>query len=69
MNIEKLSIKQIKDLMVKECNDELLTAIKNDARKGVQSIYKSYQREMKRNVSEWLIYILLKMDVELMVIN
>lgn len=28
MNIEKLSIKQIKDLMVKECNDELLTAIK-----------------------------------------
>lgn len=47
MNIEKLSIKQIKDLMVKECNDELLTAIKNDARKGVQSIYKSYQREMK----------------------
>ena len=46
MNIEKLSIKQIKDLMVKECNDELLTAIKNDARKGVQSIYKSYQREM-----------------------
>ena len=47
MNIEKLSIKQIKDLMVKECNEELLTAIKNDARKGVQSIYKSYQREMK----------------------
>lgn len=47
MNIEKLSIKQIKDLMVKECNDELLTAIKNDARKGVQSIYISYQREMK----------------------
>ena len=33
--------------MVKECNEELLTAIKNDARKGVQSIYKSYQREMK----------------------
>lgn len=28
MNIEKLSIKQIKDLMVKECNEELLTAIK-----------------------------------------
>ena len=24
-----------------------MTAIKNDARKGVQSIYKSYQREMK----------------------
>lgn len=47
MNIEKLSIKQIKDLMVKDCNDELLTAIKNDARKGVQSIYISYQREMK----------------------
>lgn len=47
MNIEKLSIKQIKDLMVKECNEELLTAIKNDTRKGVQSIYKSYQREMK----------------------
>lgn len=49
MNIEKLSIKQIKDLMVKECNEELLTAIKNDARKGVQSIYKSYQREMKEH--------------------
>lgn len=47
MNIEKLSIKQIKDLMVKECNEELLTAIKNDTRKGVQSIYISYQREMK----------------------
>lgn len=47
MNIEKLSIKQIKDLMVKKCNEELLTAIKNDARKGVQSIYISYQREMK----------------------
>ncbi len=47
MNIEKLSIKQIKDLMVKECNEELLTAIKNDARKGVQTIYKSYQQEMK----------------------
>ena len=30
MNIEKLSIKQIKDLMVKECNEELLTAIKNE---------------------------------------
>lgn len=49
MNIEKLSIKQIKDLMVKDCNEELLTAIKNDARKGVQSIYKSYQREMKEH--------------------
>ena len=47
MNIEKLSIKQIKDLMVKDCNEELLTAIKNDVRKGVQSIYKNYQREMK----------------------
>ena len=30
MNIEKFSIKQIKDLMVKDCNDELLTAIKNE---------------------------------------
>lgn len=47
MNIEKLSIKQIKDLIIKDCNEDLLIAIKNDERKGVQSIYKNYQREMK----------------------
>ena len=47
MNIEDLSIKEIKNLVENQCSDELIEAVRVDERKGVQSIFKAYQRKCK----------------------
>ena len=50
MDITKLSIKEIKELIQNENNtpcDELINLIRNDERKGVQAILKSYERHLK----------------------
>lgn len=47
MNIEKLSIKEIKDLVQNQCCDELIQALQIDERKGVQNIFKAYQKNLK----------------------
>lgn len=49
MNIEDLSIKEIKKLVENQCNDELIEAVRIDERKGVRSIFKAYQRKCKEH--------------------
>ena len=53
MDIENLSIKDIKNLIITtkdEEKEELWQAIKNDARKGVQTLLKAHEREEKERL-------------------
>lgn len=47
MNIENLSIKEIKNLMQTSCTTELIEAIKSDSRKGVTNLIKIYEKAQK----------------------
>ena len=44
MDISSMSTKQIKALLEQDVSDELLQALRGDARKSVQSLYKAQQR-------------------------
>lgn len=46
MDISKLSIKALKAKLENEFSEELLQEIQQDARKGVQSIFKAYKRKL-----------------------
>lgn len=47
MNIEKLSIKEIRALVENNCTTELIEAIKSDSRKGVTNLIKIYEKAQK----------------------
>lgn len=47
ININKLSIKEIKEMLKNNMNDELISAIKMDSRKGVQNLLKAQERLIK----------------------
>ena len=49
MDIQTLSIKEIKNLIKTEPTDALIEAIKLDERKGVQNIFKAYLRDQKEH--------------------
>ncbi|HJG07323.1 MAG TPA: ribonuclease HII, partial [Megamonas hypermegale] len=59
MDIENLSIKDIKNLIITtkdEDKKELWQAIKNDARKGVQALLKAHEREEKERLRVAALY-------------